>query len=300
MRSTLAGLLPVSWPSMKILPLAGILGSLFLLGCTAIQSTSTPPPMPSGEFSDSIVESWKTFAPVTADWERQTAGEYFVENNVWNKRDAKDYRQAVGIRKLSDGAVAAGWSWEWPTSWNIVAFPDLVFGKNPWAETSTTPRLPVRLSEIDSLHADFDILHEGHGHRNLSFQMWLTNDPASLPQHITHEIMIWIRNDDLPFAPVVGPVDVAGAKYTLSRMQNHGDPNLKPQINWTYLSFARTEPFLKGRLDIKAFYDTLSARGLVANDLYLANISLGNEVRDGTGLVVVKSYKISLKPRSPH
>lgn len=283
---------------MKIVLLAGCMFAISLHGCSSSKGASSPPPTPTGAFSDSIVELWQTFSPVTADWERQAAGEYFVENNVWNKRDIKDYRQAVGIRKLSDGAVAAGWSWEWPTSWNIVAFPDLVFGKNPWAQTSTTPKLPVRLSDIDSLHADFDILHEGHGHRNLSFQMWLTNDPASLPHHITHEIMIWIRNDDIPFAPVVGPAEVSGANYTLSRMQNHGDPNLKPQINWTYLSFARTEPFLKGRLDIKAFYDTLSARGLVANDLYLANINLGNEVRDGAGLVVVKSYKISLSPRS--
>jgi hypothetical protein len=109
--------------------------------------------------------------------------------------------------------------------------------------------------------------------------------------------MIWIRNDDLPYAPVVGSAEMAGAKYILSRMENHGDPNLKPQINWTYLSFARTEPFLNGRLDIKPFYDTLAVRGLAAKDLYLANINLGNEVRDGVGLVVVKSYKISLKRR---
>jgi hypothetical protein len=152
---------------MKIVPLAGLLGSLFLLGCTAIKSTPPPTlsPAPTGGFSDSIRQLWKSFAPVTADWAQQAASEYYVENNVWNKRDTKDYRQSVGIRKLSEGAVAAGWEWDWPTSWNIVAFPDLVFGKNPWAQSSTTPKLPVRLSDIDSLYADFDILHEGRGHR---------------------------------------------------------------------------------------------------------------------------------------
>lgn len=269
---------------------------LALDGCASPGGGSSVRTSGSGGLSDSILRAWASFAPVRDDWAQQAAGEYVVENNVWNKGDAKEYRQGVAIRALPDGAVAAGWSWEWPRSPNIVAFPDLIFGKNPWAGKSTSPKLPVRLSDIDSLYADFDILHEGRGHRNLSFQMWLTNDSASLPRHITHEIMIWIRNDDLPLAPVLDDhLDVGGARYALSRMENHGDPNLKPSLSWTYLSFARSEPLLEGRLDLKAFYDTLVGRGLVSRSAFLADINLGNEVRDGTGLVVVRSYRVAVR-----
>ncbi|HNY29495.1 MAG TPA: hypothetical protein PKO15_01285 [Fibrobacteria bacterium] len=283
---------------MNIAPYACGLLALSLHACSASKASTSSPPAVSSPFSDSLQALWRTFTPASADWAQQTAGEYYVENNVWNKGDAKDYRQSVGIRKLTDGAISAGWTWEWPTSWSIVAFPDVIFGKNPWAPASTCPKLPARLSDIDSLHVDLDLLHEGEGHRNTSFQMWLTNDSAALPQHITHEIMIWIRNDDLPLAPFHAQMEVSGSKYIVSRMQNHGDPNLKPRLSWTYLSFARTEPFAKGRLDIKAFYDTLANRGLVDRNLYLANISLGNEVRDGVGMVVLKSYRISLKNRT--
>ncbi|HEX2959164.1 MAG TPA: hypothetical protein VHO70_20185 [Chitinispirillaceae bacterium] len=244
--------------------------------------------------SDYINQIETTFSTVFQDWEHQVEGEYLVENNVWNKGQTKDYIQKIGIKKGRHGAVKAGWGWSWPGSPVITAFPDVMFGKNPWAESSTTPRLPVQISKISALYADLKAIHLGNGHRNTAFQIWLTADPVSRPEHIRHEIMIWLRNDGLPLAPNQKEMEIKGEKYTLSVMKDFGDPQLNPPIKWDYCSFLVPKPFMEGRVDIKAFLDFLIEDGLVSPHEYVAVINLGNEIRDGEGLTVLESYKITV------
>lgn len=69
-----------------------------------------------------------------------------------------------------------------------MAFPDILYGKNPWADSSTTPLLPVRLSSIQSLSVDLE--QDGPGHRNTAFQIWLTDSLGNKPANITREIMV--------------------------------------------------------------------------------------------------------------
>ncbi|HQF55051.1 MAG TPA: hypothetical protein PK208_08045 [Fibrobacteria bacterium] len=232
----------------------------------------------------------------TRDWERRSAGPYYVENNVWNKgATGPGYRQHVGIRPLAGAAVEAGWAWDWPTCSKIVAFPDILHGKNPWADSSTTPLLPMRLSSIASLHADLDLEQGGTGHRNTAFQIWLVDSAGDKPENITREVMVWIANDDLPFPPVVDRLRVGGREWALSKMENHGDPNIKPRLRWTYLSFSGKERISRGRIDLKEFFDTLVVRGMVSPRERLAVINLGNEIRDGKGFLHLRSYRIDLR-----
>ncbi len=262
--------------------------SIFLIGSSAFSYDNN---------SDYVHQIETTFTTVSKDWEHQSAGEYLVENNVWNKGQTKEYIQKIGIKKARFGAVKAGWGWNWPESPDIRAFPDIMFGKNPWAESSTTSRLPVKISELNSLYADIKALHLGNGHRNMAFQMWLTADPVSRPEHIRHEVMIWLRNDGLPLAPIRKAIEIGGKEYALSVMKNFGDPQLNPPIKWDYCSFFKPTPVTEGRVDIKAFLNALIDEGLVSPQEYVAVINLGNEIRDGSGLTVLENYKITVEER---
>lgn len=265
--------------------IAGI--SFFMLYCIQVCFCS--------DSSDYIQQIESQFKTVDTDWAHQSAGEYIVENNVWNKRNTENYRQKIGIKKSKHGAIRAGWGWEWPASSSIVAFPDIIFGKNPWADESTTSRLPVQIKNIDSLYVELKMTHLGHGHRNTAFQIWLTDNPACRPEHIRHEIMIWLRNDGLPLAPVRKTLDIDGKQYKLSVMENFGDPQLKPPLKWTYCSFLEPEIFMQGSVNIKRFLNKLIDEGLVSPEEYVAVINFGNEIRDGAGLTVVDNYRISVK-----
>lgn len=235
--------------------------------------------------------------PATADWEHQYAGEYFVENNVWNKGSTRDYRQEIGIRENQDSSVSVAWAWDWPESPVIVAFPDILYGKNPWAAESSTPKMPVAIKDLDTLTAEFGFTHYGYGHRNSSFQIWLTTDSAD-DRHLLNEIMIWIRNDNLPPAPFLKNDSIAGEPFTVTTLENHGDPNLKPAIHWNYYAFVNPRLDWKGRIDLLAFLKYLIKNKLIDPDAYVAVINFGNEIRDGKGITALDHYRIRLVRKS--
>jgi len=234
--------------------------------------------------------------PATTDWEQQHTGEYYVENNVWNKGNSKDYRQEIGIQANKDGSVSVAWAWEWPAGSEIVAFPDILYGKNPWAPQSSTPQMPVALKDIDTLTAEFEFTHYGYGHRNSSFQIWLTTDVAD-DKHLLNEIMIWIRNDNLPPAPFLKSDTIDGQPFNITILKNHGDPNLVPPVHWTYYAFVNPRLDWKGKIDLLAFFKMLIEDKLIDPNAYLAVINFGNEIRDGKGITALNNYRIHLVRR---
>ena len=125
------------------------------------------------------------------DWYRSNAGPYTVENNVWNKGGSQEYQQCVTIQAAAPG-VSAGWAWNWPgIRFNVVAYPNLMYGKNPWLP-STTPNLPLRIGDLGCLEVDFEVEQVGSGKGNLAFDLWLTREAASQPTDISGEVMIWL------------------------------------------------------------------------------------------------------------
>ncbi|QQS06590.1 MAG: hypothetical protein IPK50_06745 [Fibrobacterota bacterium] len=251
------------------------------------------PVKPAIDSSDPLSVLEAQMPIVRTDWGRMDAGPYYVHNNVWNKAGVSRYFQAVGIKPLSDGGVSAGWAWRWPETNRVMAFPELVMGKNPWAAASSHPNLPVQLGEIDRFVVDLDLLHEGWGVRGTALQIWLTDDSVAEPQRIRHELMVWLRNDGVPVKGWMADLEIGGAKYTLA-----DDPDLGMDLKWKVFSLFRAEALEKGQLDLMPIFDYLVKKGLIDKKEWVASVHLGTEIRGGSGLTRVKRFKLDLASRT--
>lgn len=226
------------------------------------------------------------------DWDKAWEGEYYVSNNVWNKGGIGHYRQSVGIRRGPGGTMEAGWAWDWPDKNRAVAFPELVYGKNPWSQSSSTPKLPVRISDLRSLAVEFEFDHDGDGKRGTALQIWLTCDSAAEVSGISQEIMIWLTSDGIVAKGFMAEVNLGGVRYALT-----DDADLGRKLDWGYFAFQPATQIRKGKLELLAFFEFLASKGLVDKDGYVAAIHLGNEVLSGVGITLVKRYSVEVVKR---
>ena len=223
------------------------------------------------------------------DWYRGDAGAYTVENNVWNKGENQQYQQCVTIQ-AADPGVAAGWAWNWPgVRFNVVAYPNLMYGKNPWLP-STSPNLPAHVGELGCLQVDFEVEQSGSGKGNLAFDLWITREAASQPEDISGEIMIWLsRQGFKPPGLRLDRVDLGGETVDFYRKENH---QATEGTVWTFYAFVYPEGFTQGSLDLDEVLDYLVTNGYVSSDEYLSGIQLGNEVVSGYGQTWVRHYEV--------
>lgn len=224
-----------------------------------------------------------------ADWYRGNAGAYTVENNVWNKGEDQQYLQCVTLQAADPGA-SAGWAWNWPgIRFNVVAYPNLMYGKNPWL-SSTTAKLPARVGELGCLEVDFEVEQAGRGKGNLAFDLWITREAASQPTDISSEIMIWLSHQGFKSAGRrVDQVDLGGKKVDFYKKENH---QATEGYAWNYYAFIFPQDYTHGRLDLMEVLNYLVANGYVSTDEYLSAIQLGNEIVSGYGQTWIPKYEV--------
>lgn len=234
------------------------------------------------------------------DWARLTVGDLVLYNNVWNAGSILNYEQCV-MRRGDE----IGWRWSWPGVARLTsdyhnpdhyvrAFPEVIYGAKPW-DPSTTPRMPIRLSDLQELTVDFDAYMTASGDYNLAFNSWFTTGNPATEAGIAGELMIWIdRTDWTPQGSdfLAGNVVIDGREYSLySRRVFH----TLPDRGHDYLAFAAHEDQFSGTLEIKKFLDFLIAEGLLSESLYIAGLELGNEVLDGSGEIWFKEYRVTAR-----
>jgi hypothetical protein len=226
-----------------------------------------------------------------SDWFRSTVGRYRIENNVWNKGEATDYRQCVFIDQ-GDESVLAGWAWNWPgMRFNVVAYPNIMYGKNPWLSTSTS-RLPIQIGEISCLEVDFRVDQVGSSKGNLSFDLWVTDSASAVPEDITREIMIWLTREGFRTAGSrEDTITLDGRELGLWKKENH---NPSQDYEWTYLAFVYQSDLTEGTIDLKEVLDYLAAYEHLSPDEFLSSIQLGNEIASGFGRTMIREYEIRL------
>lgn len=224
-----------------------------------------------------------------SDWHRVSVGEYQVENNVWNKGEIDSYQQCVNIEGRMNG-VDAGWAWNWPgIRFNVVAYPNLLYGKNPWL-LAPSPLLPMRIDEIHCLDVEFNVNQQGSGKGNLSFDLWITDKVDSQPEDITHEIMIWLSHNGLnPAGSRVDKLTLDGREIGLWKKEGH---QTSGDHQWTFLALVYKSDHSQGRIHLHELLNYLVENGHLESDLYLSSIQLGNEIVSGYGQTVVQDYEI--------
>ncbi|MFA9402079.1 MAG: hypothetical protein ACERKY_03330 [Anaerolineales bacterium] len=225
------------------------------------------------------------------DWFRSSVGYYQVENNVWNKSDNDIYQQCVYISKGDEG-INAGWAWNWPGArFDVVAYPNIMYGKNPWLPT-TSPEFPLRIDEINCLETEFEVIQDGSGKGNLAFDLWITSSASAQPSDITHEIMIWLSHEGIQTAgSLVDVINIDGNEIELFEKENH---NPSDEFTWTYLAFVYQSDLTEGSIDLDILLSYLVENGYIGSDHYLAAIQLGNEIVSGYGQSLIRNYEIRI------
>jgi hypothetical protein len=243
-----------------------------------------------GRSNPAFVEAFCLEQPCEcADWHRENVDPYQIENNVWNKKDLQGYQQCVFMTDEEDG-IKAGWAWSWPgIHFDVVAYPNIMYGKNPWLP-STSVEMPVGIDKIQCLEAKFEVVQEGSSKSNLSFDLWITDSPLSNPSTISHEIMIWLSSKGFwPAGTRVGTFQIDGREVKLWKKENH---NPTGENEWTILTFVYKADFTEGEINIRDYLDVLIKQGQIKPEAYLSSIQLGNEIVSGYGSASLNQFEV--------
>jgi hypothetical protein len=224
------------------------------------------------------------------DWAEIKFKEYVLSNNVWGKKNIKNYEQCIFLNKKIE---LYGWAWEWPDIGNNVrAYPEIIYGKKPWADFSTIKELPSRINTYDFI-IQYEFELNASGEYNTAFDIFLTNSKDSSPESITHEIMIWVTNSEMSptgFQPnEIFYLNNKEISLYVKKSLEVGD------YSYDYLCFKYSANIHKGKINLSFFINHLLELGLINKDLFIASIEFGNEVVKGQGEMIIKKYNISIK-----
>ena len=223
-------------------------------------------------------------------------GEVNIENNTWNATNLAQgsYEQCI-YQYNNTGENWAGWKWSYPdTAEGINAYPELIYGKKPWHNNSTTTALPIVISSIERLKVEYEVaISRNDGEYNLAFDNWISSSESSRPEDIQFEFMIWEDYHAIsPFGDFIANVTTPNGDYRLYI----GDPTWEPVgTNWTYIAFVRTSTRRQGTVDIDVLLDYLADQDIIPADSFLSTIEFGTEVGNSKGYAVIKSFEISLE-----
>jgi hypothetical protein len=232
--------------------------------------------------------------------ESYQVGRYLVLNNQWNRRlmgPDDSYQQCIQVNSARR-PINVEWTWSWPKlQGQVKAYPEIIYGWAPWLDESTVSHLPMRLSSIRKkvrFRVDFDtnVIAPGATY-NTAFDLFLTSAAIPTPENRTHEIMIWV-NDQNPWVSTkstsyLGRLSVGGEKYDF--WHNPKSPKL--------FIFRKVHPASKGTIVINHFLNYLLNKGFISADEYLADIEFGNEVISGAGQTSIHNYSVTAIFDSP-
>ncbi|NOU59521.1 GH12 family glycosyl hydrolase domain-containing protein [Marinifilum caeruleilacunae] len=239
-------------------------------------------------FEESTESNCDLFSVINAD-------EFRLENNAWNASNLPSNSYSQCIYKYDENdLLLLGWQWSYPdNAYGVNAFPQIIYGWKPWQPNSSTEKLPIKISEINSLKASYEITVERNsGDYNLSFDNWINSSANIAPENILFEFMIWEdANNLVPFGDYIEDVNTSNGTYKFYM----GEPDWEPEgSNWTYLAFQRTNHRQSGTVDIDELLQYLVEKEIISQDSYLASIEFGNEVGNSKGESIIKKFELDL------
>lgn len=225
-----------------------------------------------------------------------------LENNDWGGGlAAPPHAMCIYLADAPGPGADLGWTWQYLTpSDQVMAYPEVVFGKKPWANYSTTHDLPRVLGPVPSLKVDYTIRTEATGRYNAAFEVWLTSTTGAHADNsadITHEVMWWIDQQGGPqpaghlFERNLRFPDGRTCDLYIARPGQDWWPN-----PWVYFAFVFDAPATHGSLECGHYLHYLVQRGLLPSTRYITSLEFGNEIWTGEGFTVVDQYEVTLSP----
>lgn len=222
------------------------------------------------------------------DWATFTQGDFTVENNVWNKGNlvnGHDYTQTISFdpKHLNHELT---FTWQWPSTDHILAFPEIEAGYKPWSE-SGSDALTARISKITTLDVTYDYDMSGAtSNYNVGFDMWLTKQPGASSSSITTEVSVWTHAGNIdPEGKRVGVFKDGGFKADIYVDKHYSHPGANQ--SWEYITLVAKKDVTAGTLDMHHLFETLVDLKLVNAKDYFNGYEFGAQILGGKGSLTI-------------
>ena len=209
-------------------------------------------------------------------------------SNVW------DHDGTVGFQCIfSDMSrvdhVSAFWLWAWPFRKHDdlpKSSVNITYGRTPWQKMSTSPLLPIRLTNMKAMKIRYAISSKGVGKFVTAIKIYLTTASDPAPQNIDTEIMIWLDGRDaFPWAEREGDLQVDRQKFDLWAGKIE---------SWKFLTIRLSNNAAADILDVRAILSALIQRKYIRDVLYLTSVELGDEITQGPGYTIVSDFDVDI------
>jgi hypothetical protein len=228
-----------------------------------------------------------------------------LNNNVWNKRAAekKAWKQCL-IKKQENGKTIYGWFWDWPGNKRVIyAYPQIKLGSSPWAPTPALRQpFPLKMSSLTKLTVTHHLETETNGTHNTATSLWLTDsfyaEIEPNPSIISAEIMIWTFSTPGHFSPAgkkVSEINIENNTWEVWHQNNWEDLSGANDNQWTIVTFKAKKDIQVAKLNVLAMLQYAQNQHLIADNLFVADIELGNEVMSGSGVTWVQTFEADIQ-----
>ncbi|HYD40658.1 MAG TPA: hypothetical protein VEB43_07495 [Anaeromyxobacter sp.] len=233
-----------------------------------------------------------------------TRGPYEVQNDTSGNTEAAlpahpvtNFTQCASLGAGSTTqTVNASWSWTWPHQSDpderiVRATPSIIYGFYPWNEWSTTPQLPRRVGEVQWLRVDAASVDQAVSDGSVgrvAVKVYLTEfdvKPAGEDALLVRGTISVFVNDYPPRAPGGTAVQLGGVDYDLFAYGS------------TLLYYRRPDldtPVTALHLDLADFLADGVARGALEPAWWVASVSTGPIVYEGSGALALEDYQVVL------
>lgn len=217
---------------------------------------------------------------------------WYVLNNAWGSSglvEGKDYSLSSVVDR-NDLTQGASFTWSYPatlaTEYRILAYPALSYGVSPMAPNANpnSTIFPMKAGDIKGMTLDYDLSYSGTTSGfNVAFDIWFTSVPRGGAATVTTELMIWVHKGALtPSGTVVGTY-------------SHGDFTATIYQKGTYVALVTDKDIPAGSIDLADIVASLSAKGIMSADSYLASLELGAEVTSGNGSLTINNFDMTVQ-----
>ncbi|NTS76806.1 glycoside hydrolase family 12 [Catenovulum sp. SM1970] len=224
-------------------------------------------------------------------------------NNVWNKNAAHDKPWSQCIeQRVVDKQIQQGWSWSWPSDQSVIyAYPQIRIGASPWApEPKYNADFPLQIAQLSELTISHELEIDTNGEHNTATSMWLMDEPyqgiTANKSVIAAEVMIWTYETSGHFNPAGrkhSEIKIGGQVWEVWYKSSWYDMSGEHDNRWAYLAFRAKQSSMKATIPALQLLNYAIDNNLLANNLYIADIELGNEVMKGSGITWVKNFEVS-------
>ncbi len=229
-----------------------------------------------------------------------------LNNNTWNSQEATTGWEQCLVRHGTGQDTQWGWRWRWPNrkapNSSIYGYPELIVGAKPWsAGPGNDARFPRRVADTKHLRISYRADTQSTGPYNTSTSIWLIKTPqvpsVANPSIIQTEIMIWTESvgELNPGGRLRGEVTLAGRVWEVWVAEQWGDVGIPGGVVWTYVAYRAKVPTNDITFDAREFIADTVARGLASEQLYIANVELGNEPAGGTGSLRLQRFTLDIQ-----